>query len=95
MNTIPPFEIGAALCRLPSGGLGRGPLGSGTATGVSFPASCPPNTKMFAAWHTHPSSGGGDIRPSAQDIREAGRFGWEQICITNDTETKCYRVNNA
>jgi len=91
-NTIPPFEIGSTLCRLPAGGLGRGPLGSGTATGVSFPATCPAGSKMEGAWHTHPSSGGGDIRPSAQDIREAKRFNWENICITNDSETKCYRV---
>lgn len=91
-NIIPPFEIGAALCKLPTGSLTRGPLGSGTTTGVSFPNTCPPGTKMLGSWHSHPETGGGDIRPSTQDIREAKRFGWDILCTTNEKRSQCYRV---
>lgn len=91
-NNIPQVEVGAMLCRMTDGRLTRGPIGVGTATGVQFPDTCPPNTKVAGSFHTHPKSGGGSILPSAQDMREAKRVGMPYLCIINEQQTACYAV---
>ena len=91
-NNIPPVEIGAMLCRLPTGALTRGPIGVGTATGVQFPDNCPSGSQIVGSFHTHPKEGGGSILPSTQDMREAKRIKMPNLCITNNIKTACYKV---
>jgi hypothetical protein len=91
-NSIPNVEVGMMLCRMNDGRLTRGPIGVGTATGVQFPDTCPPGSKVAGSFHTHPSSGGGSILPSSQDMREAKRIGMPHLCIANESKTACYKV---
>lgn len=91
-NQIPQVEIGLMLCRLPTGQLTRGPIGVGSATGVQFPDQCPPGSKVAGSFHTHPTSGGGSILPSAQDMREAKRIKMPVLCIANERSTACYET---
>jgi len=92
VNNIPQIEIGMMLCRLPGGALTRGAIGVGSATGVQFPDTCPAPSKVAGSFHTHPSSGGGSILPSAQDMREAKRVKMPVLCIANERQTQCYGV---
>ena len=92
LNNIPQVEVGMMLCRLQNGQLTRGAIGVGTATGVQFPETCPPGSKVAGSVHTHPKSGGGSILPSAQDMREAKRIGMPHLCIVNEAKTACYEV---
>lgn len=91
-NKIPSVEIGMMLCRLPNGALTRGAIGVGTPTNVQFPDVCPAGTTVAGSIHTHPSSGGGSILPSSQDMREAKRIGMPHLCIANEAKTACYKV---
>ena len=91
-NNIPQIEIGMMLCKLPNGALPMGAIGVGNATGVQFPDICPSGSKVVGSVHTHPSSGGGSILPSTQDMREARRIGMPNLCILNERNTQCYKV---
>ena len=91
-NQLPSVEIGAMLCRMGDGRLTRGPVGVGTATGVQFPETCPPGSKIEGSFHSHPKSGGGSPLPSAQDMREAGRIGMPNLCVLTSEKTSCYEV---
>ena len=81
------------LCRLQDGRLTRGAIGVGTPTSVQFSDVCPPGSKVVGSWHSHPSSGGGSILPSTQDIREAERIKMPYLCILNEQKTACYKVD--
>ena len=91
-QSVPPVELGFMLCRLSDGRLTRGPLGVGTATAVQFPDACPSGTKVVGSFHTHPKEGGGSIRPSQQDMKEAQRRKMPALCIANGEKTACYAV---
>ena len=86
---IPPVEVGFTLCRRPSGVLTRGPAVSGTRTAVNIPLLCPPGSSLEGLFHTHP---GGVAFPSQTDKSSARKFDAKVLCITNDTQTRCFRV---
>ena len=82
-------EVGAAICRLPSGGIVFGPKAEGTPMSVSVPIQCPPGSSFAGIWHTHP---GGVAVPSKQDLRSGRSVGAKRLCITvpETGETRCY-----
>ena len=56
---------------------------------VTLPVRCPQGSKPIGTWHSHP---GGVAEPSAQDISEMRRKGFRHMCISSDTETRCYEI---
>ncbi len=86
---IPGNEVGFALCRTPANKVVRGPAATGTPTSVNIPVACPPNSQFFGLHHSHP---GGVPTPSPTDRASAARVGAKELCITNDSVTKCHSV---
>ncbi len=89
ISSIPRNEVGFTLCRTASGDLTRGPIAMGTPMAVKIPLQCPANSKLEGLYHTHP---GGVAYPSNTDIKSAQRYGAKVLCITNDSQTKCFKV---
>ena len=83
-------EIGAAMCRdLATGKISFGPFSEGTPTSVSIDPTCPPGTKLFAIYHTHP---GGVALPSQTDLKSGRRIGAEALCINADGDLRCHNL---
>ena len=82
-------EVGASVCRFPSGRLAFGPWSSGTPTSVNVSVECPPGARFESIYHTHP---GGVAYPSAQDVASARKVGAQSLCINADGDLKCFRV---
>ena len=89
ISSIPRNEVGFTLCQTPSGDLTRGPVAMGTPLAVNIPLQCPVGSEMMGLDHTH---AGGVAYPSSVDIKSAQRYGANVLCITNDTQTKCFKV---
>lgn len=81
-------EVGALMCSRPGGETVFGPRAHGTHDNVDVPFQCPPDSKPFGVWHTHPH---GVTQPSADDVRAARAFGLKKLCITvpQTGETDC------
>ena len=89
ISSIPRNEVGFTICRTPTGSLTRGPMAMGTPVAVNIPLQCPKGSKMEGLYHTHP---GGVAYPSNTDIKSAQRHGAKVLCITNDSQTRCFKV---
>ena len=56
---------------------------------VRLNVGCPPGSTPIGTWHSHP---GGTTKPSGKDIAEMQRMGLENLCISDDQTTKCFKV---
>ena len=83
-------EVGASICRTPTGGIVFGPQAEGTPMSVDVPIQCPAGSKFEGIFHTHP---GGVPIPSPQDLRSGRSVNANILCIrVPDTgQTRCYR----
>lgn len=88
-RTLPKNEVGFTICRTPGGQLTRGPLATGTPRAVSIPIACPSGATFEGLFHTHP---GGAVTPSRIDLDSAKKFDAKVLCITNDSQTQCFRI---
>jgi len=78
MNQWNPNEIGAAICRFPSGQFTFGPWSQGGPASVNIQTRCPNGSQFWGIYHTHPK---GVALPSQQDIRSALESGARLLCI--------------
>ena len=80
-------EVGASICRFPSGDITFGPWSTGTPTSVNVKLSCPTGSKFHGIYHPHP---GGEPVPSTTDLKSGVKAGARYLCIDADGVTKCY-----
>lgn len=85
-----PAEQAFTICR-GEGGLVRGSQATGDASSVSLALGCPEGATPVGVAHTHP---GGNLAPSAADVRESRRAGLGVLCVMLPVtgETACYDV---
>ena len=82
-------EVGAAICRFPSGKIGFGPWTEGCPFHVDIKPSCPTGSKYYGSIHSHVHEG---TTPSTEDIAaERGNDG-KVACILSPDTLKCYPV---
>jgi len=86
---IPDFEIGAPICCNRNRCV-LGKISKGSRTRVSVRIKCPEGTKPVGIWHTHP---GGRAEPSEADILNLYNAGLDISCVTNEKETRCFRIS--
>lgn len=86
---IPRNEVGRTICRTQEGRLTGGPLVMGDPRSVRIPIMCPVGARFEGLFHTHP---GGAVTPSRTDVNSARKFGAKVLCITNDTQTRCFTI---
>ena len=89
-------EYAVTICQsLETGQLVRGNEAKGSSPySVRLMVGCPPNTNLFALFHTHPLEGGGRLEPSLADIREAKKLGISRLCISVPEKNlfKCFNI---
>ena len=73
-----PNEVGAPICRFPSGQLAFGPWRQGDPMGVSVTTQCPNGSQFWGIYHTHPR---GVPMPSDQDIKSGVESKARVLCI--------------
>ncbi len=82
-------EIGAAICQKRNGRFVFGPFSEGTPTSVNINAKCPPGSKFFGIYHTHPK---GVALPSQTDLASGRRVGAKTLCINADGDLRCHNL---
>ena len=81
-------EIAKTIC-LKNGKIYWGSEAKGDSHSVTLFTRCPEGGKTIGTYHSHP---GGTTEPSSQDLKAMRQAGLEHLCISDDNETRCYRV---
>lgn len=84
-------EQGFIVCQLPDGTLERGPLATGTRTGLSLPHDCLRGVPVYSV-HTHPPDDA-DLIPSGLDMESGQRGNLNAVCVASSDwqHVQCYK----